>query len=300
MSYPNDPYGNQQGPAGGSYGSQPAPPPYGSQPGGYGSQQPGYGSQQAGGYGSQQPGYGSQQPGGYGSQQPGYGSQAAYGQNQYAQSPYDQPAYQGQQMNYGPEPLGTTNPDDMTLPLYGATFGQAVRRFFKGYAKFSGRASRSEYWWAYLFQGLIVLVAMIPYFIGFFMIAGGAASAASSSYSSSGSSAGGGVAGTGVVLVFLGGILLLIVGLGLIVPQYAIGWRRMHDAGFAGPMYLLTLVAGIITVILACLPSKPEGMQYDEPGAGADPYAKPDSGLAGPQGYNQGQQGYGQGGYGQY
>jgi hypothetical protein len=36
-------------------------------------------------------------------------------------------------------------PSPMSLPLYGATFGQALSRFFRSYARFSGRASRSEY-----------------------------------------------------------------------------------------------------------------------------------------------------------
>ena len=48
------------------------------------------------------------------------------------------------------QPLGATDPRDLTLPLYGATFGQAVARFFRSYARFSGRASRSEYWWVQL------------------------------------------------------------------------------------------------------------------------------------------------------
>lgn len=33
-------------------------------------------------------------------------------------------------------------------PLYGATFGESVRRFFRTYADFTGRASRSEFWLA--------------------------------------------------------------------------------------------------------------------------------------------------------
>ncbi|SKV78147.1 Predicted membrane protein [Mycobacteroides abscessus subsp. massiliense] len=58
------------------------------------------------------------------------------------------------------KPLGATDPRDLTLPLYGATFGQAITRFFRSYARFSGRASRSEYWWVMLAQtaaaGLLV------------------------------------------------------------------------------------------------------------------------------------------------
>ncbi|QCH24418.1 hypothetical protein DSM43276_02681 [Mycobacteroides salmoniphilum] len=43
------------------------------------------------------------------------------------------------------KPLGATDPRDLTLPLYGATFSQAITRFFRSYFRFSGRASRSEY-----------------------------------------------------------------------------------------------------------------------------------------------------------
>src|SRR6185312_8282818 len=43
-------------------------------------------------------------------------------------------------------------------PLYGASFGQAIKRFFTKYATFSGRASRSEYWWVQLFNFIIVAV----------------------------------------------------------------------------------------------------------------------------------------------
>ena len=41
----------------------------------------------------------------------------------------------------------TPNPSEVPLsqPLYGATMGQAINRFWKKYVVFSGRASRSEY-----------------------------------------------------------------------------------------------------------------------------------------------------------
>ena len=39
----------------------------------------------------------------------------------------------------------------LSRPLYGANFGQAVGRFFRKYATFTGRASRSEFWWVRLF-----------------------------------------------------------------------------------------------------------------------------------------------------
>lgn len=46
-------------------------------------------------------------------------------------------------------------------PLYGATFGEAIGRFWTKYATFDGRASRSEYWFAYLFFILLVWVPLL-------------------------------------------------------------------------------------------------------------------------------------------
>lgn len=37
-------------------------------------------------------------------------------------------------------------------------FGQAISTCFTRYATFSGRASRSEFWWFFLFQVLVLLV----------------------------------------------------------------------------------------------------------------------------------------------
>ena len=55
----------------------------------------------------------------------------------------------------------TTSGTPLSAPLYGATFGQAIARFFKKYATFSGRASRSEFWWFFLFATVIYLVLNI-------------------------------------------------------------------------------------------------------------------------------------------
>ena len=36
-------------------------------------------------------------------------------------------------------------------PVTGCSFKDAIIRYWKGYVRFRGRASRSEYWWAMLF-----------------------------------------------------------------------------------------------------------------------------------------------------
>lgn len=38
-------------------------------------------------------------------------------------------------------------------------FVEAIKRLFQNYANFTGRATRSEYWWAFLFLWLVIFVA---------------------------------------------------------------------------------------------------------------------------------------------
>ena len=46
-------------------------------------------------------------------------------------------------------------------PWYGIGFVDAIKRGFKKYAKFEGRASRGEYWWWVLFTGVIFFVLYV-------------------------------------------------------------------------------------------------------------------------------------------
>lgn len=167
------------------------------------------------------------------------------------------------------QPLGTTNVDDVTLPYYGASFGQAIKRFFKQYANFTGRASRSEYWWVALFQVLVLLIPGILMFVGIGMAA--SATAAGMSYDSMGNLTTSGVdqaaAGTGAILMFVGGGLSTVISLALLVPTLAITWRRLHDGNFAGPFFFLSFiptVGSIALLVLLLLPSKVEGQRFDQ------------------------------------
>ncbi|MBT1162105.1 DUF805 domain-containing protein [Bifidobacterium sp. SO1] len=55
-------------------------------------------------------------------------------------------------------------PQPVRLPLYNCSFSDAISRFFTGYVQFKGRASRSEFWYAYLFVTLISLTTCwIPF-----------------------------------------------------------------------------------------------------------------------------------------
>jgi uncharacterized membrane protein YhaH (DUF805 family) len=86
--------------------------------------------------------------------------------------------------------------------------GESVKRNLttSAYAQFSGRASRSEYWW---------------FFLGSFLI---------------------GIA-LGVIDAALGSaVLTSLFVLGIIIPSIALNVRRLHDTGRSGWYVLLSLI----------------------------------------------------------
>ena len=230
------PYGQQPGGEQSPYGQQP-PQPHGQQPYGQQPQQP-YGQQQ-------QP-----QP------QPPYGQQP-YGQQPYSQQPYGQQAYsQRPQQPYGQPAVSSPRLADGSVPLwaplYDAGFVASVKRYVRKYADFTGRASRSEYWWValastvvYLGLGLIGVIAGIP----------GATVNADGS-----SDPGPGFAPFTVVLALLF--------FATIVPNLSIGARRLHDVGLSGWLLLLVVVpylGSLAIFVLSLLGPKPGGAVYDRP-----------------------------------
>ncbi|MFC6235710.1 DUF805 domain-containing protein, partial [Leucobacter soli] len=199
--------------------------------------------------------------------------QQPYGAPQYgAQPAYPAPVY-GAPGPGGPFD-GATDPEDLTRPLYGATFGQAIKRFFKQYADFNGRASRSEYWWVSLFVFLVQLVPIILLMVG---LIGMGISTSSYSYDPYSYGYGSAAPAVGaIILLVIGAILTGLVSLALLIPSFAVGWRRFHDANFAGPLYLLSLAAAIpyigwvgsvVVLVFSLMPSKVEGRRYDAPRA---------------------------------
>lgn len=105
----------------------------------------------------------------------------------------------------------------LSQPLYGATFGQAVKRFFAKYSTFSGRASRSEFWWVALFEILLNAVFVVLLIVVLL---------------TTGEQTETGVRGTGPEIVVL--VIWGIVALALIIPHIAITVRRLHDGNFSG------------------------------------------------------------------
>ncbi|MBQ1513104.1 MAG: DUF805 domain-containing protein [Bifidobacterium merycicum] len=131
---------------------------------------------------------------------------------QYAQgAPYNTP---------GIPPTGTV---PLNQPYYGCSFTEAFLRFWKKYAVFKGRASRSEFWW-FMLANLIITFIL------------------------------GSIANSIDQLSFLPGLW----GLATVVPVIALGVRRLHDTNRSGwwlfGYYVLvfaTFIAGIAAVISA-------------------------------------------------
>ena len=150
-------------------------------------------------------------------------------------------------MTYAPQyPSAPSYPGPaggLDQPLRGATIGQAFSRFWKKYATFSGRASRSEYWWMTLIS---VIVSVVISAIGI-AAAGGDVAAANSS--------------TGVDDLLTG-----IWGLATLIPSLALAVRRLHDTNRSGWFVLLgliPLVGWIILIVWYASGPNPAGVRFD-------------------------------------
>ena len=117
------------------------------------------------------------------------------------------------------------------------TFPEAVKSAFKNYAKFDGRATRSEYWWFALFQILLLLIPIILIARVHDSIAG------------------------------IGGLLYLVIGLGTLLPGLGLLFRRLHDTDRSAWWILIVLVpfGSIILLVFTCLESTKGPNKYGPP-----------------------------------
>jgi uncharacterized membrane protein YhaH (DUF805 family) len=109
------------------------------------------------------------------------------------------------------------------------TFGEAVSSGLSKYATFSGRARRSEYWYFFLFNVIVSIVAAI------------------------------------IDAAIGTPALQIIVGLGLLVPGIGVGVRRLHDTDRSGWFLLIALipiVGTIIVIVFLCQDSVPGTNAY--------------------------------------
>lgn len=117
------------------------------------------------------------------------------------------------------------------------TFGQSISRCFSKYCTFTGRASRSEYWWWILFTAIIGILFGIP-------------SGLQSIHESSPS-------GLPVISYIVSAVLFL--------PSLGVLFRRLHDTGKSGWWWLIgfiPVVGTIILIVFCCQPSQTFPNQY--------------------------------------
>lgn len=113
----------------------------------------------------------------------------------------------------------------------------AYKSFFKGYVDFTGRSTRSEYWWIWLGN----MILYIPFFFAY-----GNAIANPRNESA---------------LVALGGIAIIymVFGLALFLPGLALTVRRLRDAGFHWALIfviLIPIVGPLALLVLLAMPTK--------------------------------------------
>ncbi|WP_167628859.1 DUF805 domain-containing protein [Listeria valentina] len=137
-------------------------------------------------------------------------------------------------------------------------FLEAYKSFWRNYANFSGRASRSEYWFATLWNGIITMA----YYI--ITLVFGLSTALA--FASTGGSEASNLVALGPILFI--GLIFWLYAIAIIVPSVSLLVRRIRDTGRSPWMIFLgfiPLVGPIILFVFTLLPS--EYADFD-----ADPY----------------------------
>jgi uncharacterized membrane protein YhaH (DUF805 family) len=118
------------------------------------------------------------------------------------------------------------------------SFGAAIASFFSKYATFSGRARRSEFWYAVLFTTL-VSVAISTAFPGSVMY-------------------------VNEVAIQQASVPSNLWQLAIFVPSIALSVRRLHDVGRKGTYYLFVLLPIVGWILLLI-----QFLKDSQPGANA-------------------------------
>lgn len=122
------------------------------------------------------------------------------------------------------------------------SFGEAIKAFFTKYVTFSGRARRSEYWFAVLFTTLVSAAIAIIW-------------PGTTDYVNG-------------IEIQRNSMMSDLWSLAILLPSLAITWRRLHDIGRKGTYFFFILIpiAGIIMLIVQLVKdSEPGANAYGEP-----------------------------------
>lgn len=125
------------------------------------------------------------------------------------------------------------------------SFGEAIRSGFDNYANFSGRASRSAYWWWALFNFLVSLAAQIL-----------------------DRALGLGPVGADTTYGLRAGVITGLLGLALLLPSLAVGVRRLHDTDRSGWWILIVIIpiiGWLVLIFFFVTPGTPGPNRYGPP-----------------------------------
>ena len=113
----------------------------------------------------------------------------------------------------------------------------AYKNFFKGYVDFTGRSTRSEYWWIWLTN----MILLVPFYSAYFKALANPRNE--------------------TALMALGGIAIIymIFGIALFLPGLALTVRRLRDAGFHWALIFIIfipMVGPLALLVLLAMPTK--------------------------------------------
>jgi uncharacterized membrane protein YhaH (DUF805 family) len=143
-----------------------------------------------------------------------------------------EPSYSGGSSSFAGDGAASSastqlGPDGLYVGAPGRGFGEAISTCFSKYVTFSGRASRSEYWFFVLFLVLGGIAATIIDAIIF----------------------------PGSLTSESGGPFNAIFSLATLLPSLAVSWRRLHDLDrsgwWIGGFYLAMIVVVVVAVAIA-------------------------------------------------
>lgn len=137
------------------------------------------------------------------------------------------------------------------------------------YATFSGRASRSEFWFFQLFLFLLTVVAQIILTIFFFLHFASAAASARDANDAAFAMVDSMFDGAGFFILFGIGALFMLA---LALPTMAVATRRLHDTGRSGWWLLLPVVPYLAFLAFT---------MWGWAGAPGAPAATPEAGIPG-------------------
>lgn len=127
-------------------------------------------------------------------------------------------------------------------------FIDAIQLGFRNTFKFSGRASRSEYWWFFLATRILEVFVYVT--VPFLFVL--------DDQLNPGRAVG--------PLAIAGTILFVALLLAIWIPLLSAGVRRLHDANYSGWWLLLGLVpfGGIVVLLFLCSAGIPAGARFGD------------------------------------